>query len=175
MSSPIQGENDNTQAGVMAFGPARLALFLPALAIAVSYGVLMLVLWAGGWTNGSFARLCLLVLLIGVPLLVAHAGLRAITVGVRLEPRGVVLSRGFPARGAIILGWHEIADAGASGRGFFGGHTLQVEDTSGGRTSIHDLARADEAAALIRTRIGGFKGVATLLDGLSAMGRRGSG
>jgi hypothetical protein len=175
MSLPIQGENDNRRASATVFGASRLSLFLPTLVVLVGYGLLLLVLSAAGHAGGPIARICLIVLIVGVPVIAVYAALRAATLGVRLEPHALVLLRGFPARRPVLVPWQDVAEVSVVGRFFARAGTLVVEDVQGTRTAVHDLKSADEAAILIRARIGRFQGVAALLDGLSAIGRRGSG
>ncbi|MBL8584195.1 MAG: hypothetical protein JNL61_18475 [Rhizobiaceae bacterium] len=126
----------------------------------------------GGTGFGAFvsAMALLAVCLTGV-----RALLRLWTVGVTLEPNVVVLGRGFPYRHPVVVAWHMVADVATAGSAAWSGRALTVEDADGHMIMVRDLADADRAAELIRTRMGQFRGVATLLDGLAARGRTGRG
>ena len=83
---------------------SALALFLPGLVVAAGYGAFLLALVLSGKGEGALARVCLLVLVIVVPLLLAHAGLRLSTTQLtlhpaRLEGKPVRSVRGQPCRG----------------------------------------------------------------------------
>lgn len=174
MSPRLQGENDNRRTAATCFGPSRFRLFVPTALVACGYGILYLALRTMDASDGPVAKVSLLILAAGVPLIAAYAFLRALTIAVRLEPHALVLARGFPALHPVALAWHEVADVSVL-ESRFSGSALIVEDTQGTRVMVRDLAGAEQAASLIRARLGRFQGVAALLDGLSEMGRRGSG
>ena len=173
--SPSRGENDNERAVATAFGASVISLFLPPILLFGLTALLAFALFASGHgislIGGGFAGLLMMTLLLSV-----RALLRLQTVSVRFEPGGLMMAPGFPSRGQFGLAWHDIADvhvqAGLAGR-LTGARTLVAQDVRGRTLEVRDLADAEEAATLIRARIGQFQGVAALLGGLTAMGGRG--
>ena len=84
---------------------SAFALFLPGLVVAGGYAGLWLFLSATGRGEGALARVCLLVLVIGVPLILAYAGLRLSTLGLTLRGAHLEVHPGFPARDPVNVAY----------------------------------------------------------------------
>lgn len=85
------------------FRSSRAGLFLPTLIIAVGYGALWLILLWYGRSDGALARLCMFVLLVGMPILVAYCLLRYITTSIRLFEVSAHVHAGFPRRDPVHI------------------------------------------------------------------------
>jgi uncharacterized membrane protein YdbT with pleckstrin-like domain len=72
------------------------SVFLPALLVAILYGVLWLLLDLTGRGSGALARLIFLVLIAAPPLLLAHAFLRFYSTGVAVTRQHILVARGWP-------------------------------------------------------------------------------
>jgi len=153
----IQGENDNQAvASETVFYPSRLALFFPASMVALGYGVLYALMALAGDPDIILARFCLIVLLVAVPCLVTYAGLRVLTIRLRLLKHGLLVQQGFPAFDAVGLAYDNI-DAirvarGLSGR-ISGGGTLVFDLIDGRKIATAGLARPFEVKSAIERQI----------------------
>jgi hypothetical protein len=140
-----------------------LALLLPGLAVAFGYAGLWLYLVQTGREDSNLARISLLVLVIGVPCLLAHAGLRLSTT--RLTVRGAHLEAhpGFPARDPLIVAYPSITGVrlrrGLSGW-LTGAASLIIERDSGAPVVVSGLGEAEAALAEIAARSPALNGVA---------------
>lgn len=85
------------------FRSSRAGLFLPTLIIAIGYGALWLILLWHGLSYGALARLCMFVLLVGLPVLVAYSLLRYITTSIRLYEVSAHVHAGFPRRDPVNI------------------------------------------------------------------------
>ncbi|MBZ0161437.1 MAG: PH domain-containing protein [Notoacmeibacter sp.] len=98
-----QATNDNQSGDAQEpggpFAVSLMSLFLPAAVIAGGYGALLGWLSLNGGGGGAVARLALGVLFVGVPVVVAHAALRAFTTGLKPLPHALQINRGFPRAG----------------------------------------------------------------------------
>jgi hypothetical protein len=93
----MRGDNDNPDVGGGGtFVPSTVAVFLPSAVIVGGYLAAWTGLWIAGRGDGALARLCLLVLSLGGPFLVAHALLRRFTARVEVLPQAVMVHAGFP-------------------------------------------------------------------------------
>jgi len=124
-------------------------LFVPTLVILAGYGLSLVYLWATGRSGSGLFRLFAIVAAIGVPLLAAHAFLRYETVRVRLGKQRILFHPGWPRRDAREIP-SELVSAvrvkrGLAGR-LFGGGTLVIETTTGGRIAVADLRMPDVLA-----------------------------
>lgn len=146
-SRVTQAENDNGDAGLsrddaLLFRPSWIALFLPTAIIAVGYALVFGVFVSFGRGDGALARLCIAVLVLGVPLLLANATLRYFTILVRLSPDTVIVHQGFPRRDAREVAHSHIRAVHVS-QGFVGrltnSGTLMLELVTGQRVAIADL------------------------------------
>ncbi len=145
---------------------AHWSVFLPTIAVTVLYGSAFVWLWGAGEANGALARVCLLVLAVGVPMLFVHAGLRFTTTRLRIGKRAVIMRLGWPRRRLDSVKLREITRVdlrrGIAGRLFDTGTVVLITRT-GVRHSISDIAapqslvaalRAAPAARLLRTQAG---------------------
>lgn len=136
-----------------------LALCLPGLVIAAGYGALWIWLSVNGRGEGALARVCLMVLVIVVPSLLAYAGLRLSTMRLTLRGAHLEAHPGFPARDPVILTY-----AGVTGlslrRGLSGWITgagsLVIERDSGPPVVISGLKNPDAALADLAARSKAF-------------------
>ena len=87
---------------------SALALFLPGLVIAAGYGALWTGLHVIGRGDGALARVCMLVVVIIVPSLLAYAGLRLATTRLTLRGAHLEAHPGFPARDPILVSYTDV-------------------------------------------------------------------
>ncbi|AKH99456.1 hypothetical protein IMCC20628_00732 [Hoeflea sp. IMCC20628] len=127
-----------------------IALFLPGLAVAAGYGGLWLVLYLDGRGAGALARVSLMVLVIGVPLLLAHAGLRLSTTRLTLRGTHLEAHPGFPSRDPVIVAYPAVTRLslrrGLSGW-ITGAGSLVIERENGAPVIIPGLSHPDAALA----------------------------
>ena len=131
---------------------ARWQLFLPTVAIAVLYLIAWLVMLATGRGDGALARIFVIVLAVGVPLIAAHSFLRFQTIRVQMLSDAVRYHPGWPKDLPVDMPLDLVARAevrrGLAGR-LFGGGTLVMVLTTGERVAIADLADPEGAKAEI--------------------------
>ena len=132
---------------------AHWSIFLPALVVALLWGLVYLL--ADNWTPrlSGIASVSLVVEAVIVPLLFLHAWGRAYVLGLRVGGRGLEARAGFPRRGVIEVGAREIAelDFGQSPlQRYFGAGRLDIRTESGARIRLDDLADAKAAAGAVR-------------------------
>ena len=124
-------------------------LFVPTMIILAGYGLSLLYLWATGRSGSGLFRLFAIVAAVGVPLLAAHAFLRYETVRVRLGKQRILFHPGWPRRNAREIPAELVSSVkvkrGLAGR-LFGGGTLVIETTTGGRIAVADLRMPDMLA-----------------------------
>ena len=155
-SPTMDGSNDNhgpvPRQSREALRLSRLSLFLPTLVIAAGYGAVWLWLQASGQGTSALARLCLAVLLVGVPLLAAHAALRLATFSLKVMVHAVHLQQGFPSAGSAEIPWSAIRALEVR-RGFggwlTGAGTLVFHLTTGDRLAARGLRHPQEARAMV--------------------------
>lgn len=145
----MRGDNDNPDVGAGgSFVPSGRAIFLPTILIVAGYAVVLLCLWLLGWGEGALARLCLVALAVGGPLLAAHAVLRRFTIRVDVMPHAVYVHSGFPRSAPDEIPYALIRRLtlarGPIGR-LTGSATLVFEIAGGTRIAVDHLARPDEA------------------------------
>ncbi len=149
----MRGENDNRAiADGLGFGASRRALFAPAAVVALSYAGLFLVLARLGAADSALARLCLVVVGVAVPLMVAHAAMKAVTTRVQVFAHAVLVHPGFPRREPMEIPYAVIRSVGVRrgvGGRATGSGTLVLELGGGGYVTACDLADADDAAEAI--------------------------
>ncbi|SOE13828.1 hypothetical protein SAMN05877838_0952 [Hoeflea halophila] len=133
-----------------AWRASAAALFLPALVVAAGYGALLLALVLADRGNGPLARVCMIVLVIGVPLLLAHAGLRLSTTRLALHASYLEVHPGFPARDPVTIPYASVSRAtvrrGLSGW-ITGAGSLVIERESGLPVIVSGLSSPDTAVA----------------------------
>lgn len=131
---------------------ARWQLFLPTLAIALLYLAGWLIMAGLGRGDGALARIFVLVMAVGVPLLAAHAFLRYQTIRVHVLTNAVRYHPGWPRDLPVDMPMALVAATevrrGLAGR-LFGGGTLVMQLTTGERVAVADLADPDGARAEI--------------------------
>lgn len=131
------------------------ALFLPGLVVALGYAGLWAFLTMSGRGEGALARVSLLILVLGVPLLLAHAGLRLSTT--RLTLRGALLEAhpGFPARDPVTVSYRAITSVtvrrGLSGW-ITGAGSLVIARETGAPVIVAGLAKPDAVLADLSAR-----------------------
>lgn len=150
-SPPVSSETSRR----VAWKASAFALFLPGLVVAAGYAALWAVLHVNGRGEGALARVCLMVLVIGVPILLAYAGLRLSTT--RLTLRGVHLEAhpGFPARDPVIVAYPSVTGVslrrGLSGW-ITGAGSLVIERENGAPVVVSGLSFPDAALADLTAR-----------------------
>ncbi len=160
-SRVIPAENDNGEVdpgreNTLLFQPSWFALFLPTAVIATGYAVALGVLQLLGKGDGAFARLCIVVLALGVPLLLANALLRYFTIHIRFLSDTIIVHPGFPRRNAREIAYPLIRDVrvsqGMSGKLSNSG-TLILELVTGQRVAIGDLAEPHKVESAMELRL----------------------
>lgn len=149
----MRGVNDNPQPGYGGpFLPSALSLFLPSLVILSGYGLALAGLVVAGRGDGALARLCIVVLALGGPFLIAHATLRFFTIRVAVMPRALYMHRGFPSSEAQDIPYRLIdrvaVRRGLAGR-ISGGGALVVTLLGGRQIVVGDLKHPHQARAAI--------------------------
>ncbi|MBC7284578.1 hypothetical protein, partial [Hoeflea sp.] len=148
------GTGDARRPGV--WRASALALFLPGLVVAFGYAGLWLLLHATGRGEGALARVCLLVLVIGVPLILAHAGLRLSTVRLTLRGAHLEAHPGFPARDPAIVAYPAVTGLslkrGLSGW-ITGAGSLVIERGNGPPVVVAGLADPESARSDLSSRL----------------------
>lgn len=85
------------------FRSSVVGLFLPTLFIAVGYGVLWFSLLLSERSDGPLARLCMFVLIVGIPILIAYCLMRYITTSIQLYEVSAQVHAGFPRRDPVDI------------------------------------------------------------------------
>lgn len=141
--------------GTATFAAGR-TIFLPAIIVAVLYGGLWVVMMLQGRGDTALARMLLLVVLLGVPLLFARAWLRYASFGLRLTGSGIEYRQGWPRPPWEQLSFEDLSRIdvvyGPLGR-FAGGVALVLICRDGRRLRLADIADPEEAASQIRRRL----------------------
>ncbi len=155
--SPVKHATNDNQIGIGhnasdLFAVSLVSLFAPALVIAGGYGAVLVWLWASGSGGSALARLALAVMFVGVPLVVAHAALRAFTIQLKPLPHALLLSPGFPWAEAREIPYsviERIAVIRGLGGRIAGSGTLVFHIAGGTRMSVCDLKHPQEAREAI--------------------------
>lgn len=153
------GENDNLAVGSgNEFMPSRAALFLPVIVVAIGYATLLSWLWLSGSFSSGIARLSIVVLAVGVPLLVAYAALRYFTIRIQLLTRSLQINLGFPRNEPLDIPYPLIRDIeirrGLAGRAT-GSGTLVFRLATGQNIAVCDLSDPDRVRDAIERQIDG--------------------
>ncbi len=131
---------------------AHWHIFVPTMIIAVLYSVAWLVLASVGKSDSGLARLFIVVMAIGVPLLAAHAFLRYQTIRLQVSDGHAFCHPGWPKDLPIDVPLAVIRQVkvrrGLSGR-LFGGGTVILDLVTEGNVIVTDLAEPDKAKAII--------------------------
>lgn len=162
-SRVIRAENDNGEVipeggNTSLFRPSWTALVLPTAVIAAGYAVAFAVLQVLGRGDGALARLCIIVLALGVPLLLASAMLRYFTIQVQLLSDTIIVHRGFPRRDEREIAYSLIRAVDVS-KGIAGNltdsGTLTFELVTGQRFAIADLAGPNRIKSALDLQLDG--------------------
>lgn len=133
---------------------AHWHIFVPTMVICGLYLAGWIALYAMGKSGGGLARLFIVVLAIGVPLLFAHAFLRYQTIAIDIFDTHVRYHTGWPKSEPVVVPLTMISTAdytrGMSGR-MFGGGTVVLKLIAGEAIGIADIAAPSEAAMHIMT------------------------
>jgi hypothetical protein len=133
-------------------------VFLPVAVIAVLYGVLWLALLAIGRGDTALARALLLVVVIAVPVLLARAWMRFVSLELRVSPERLAYRDRW-----LRPEWREVALVsvtgvrtvyGPAGRAL-GGGALIISLDDGSRIRLADIADLEEAARRINGSLRG--------------------
>lgn len=150
----MRGENDNPDEGeTLDFRASRLAVFLPTMVIAVGSGMLLALLVLSGRSDTAPAWICLAMLVLGVPLLTAHALLRLLTIRMRLLKHAIQVHRGFPQSRSAEIPYALIRGIRIRQRPAIRSlesGTLVLTLVDGTEIPVPDLFEADEAKRAIR-------------------------
>lgn len=162
LMSNAESSLEHEKAGADKARPRRVAwrasapaLFLPGFVVAAGYAGLWAFLTMGGRGEGALARLSLLILVLGVPLLLAHAGLRLSTTRLTLRGAHLEAHPGFPARDPVIVSYRAITSVavrrGLSGR-ITGAGSLVISRENGAPVIVAGLASPAAVLADISAR-----------------------
>jgi hypothetical protein len=128
---------------------AHWSVFAPTVLVGLIYGGLWVWLTVSGGGNGALARIAMLVLVIGVPILFVHAGLRFVTTRLRVGGTAVILRLGWPRRAPRRLRLRDIAGVAVK-RGVIGRivdtGTIILTRRNGERIVVPDIAGPDRVA-----------------------------
>ena len=131
---------------------AHWHLYIPTIIIAAIYSLIWLVLFVTGNAGTDLARLFVVVMTVGVPLLAAHAFLRYQTIRIQVNEDNVLCHPGWPRDLPSELPAQMIESVevkrGLSGS-LFGGGTVIFKLITGDRMAIADVGDPDEAAATV--------------------------
>lgn len=163
----MRAQNDNADIGGGLFAPSTIALFLPVALIVAGYGVFLAALILAGMGDGAVARLCMVVLALASPFLIAHAALRRITTRLEIFSHAVHLQPGFPKKEQFVVPYALIRSVRVR-RGFggwlTGSGTVALELTNGARIAACDLSAPDRAREAIEARMAAPKTVEPAIE-----------
>ncbi len=138
----ILERREAANSGVPLFA-AHWHIFVPTLAIGLLYSLAWLGLALLGKSDTGLARLFIVVMAVGVPLLAAHAFLRFQTIRLQINEGHVLCHPGWPKELPIDVPLEMIESIrvrrGLSGR-LFGGGTIIIRLVTGNTVAIADLA-----------------------------------
>jgi len=131
---------------------AHWTIYLPSVLVALVWAVIYV--WAAGRDLGGIKSLALAVEVIGVPVLLFFAAVRARILGASVRGDGVLTLRsGFLRPREVSIGLQEIVSVRvrrSALQNLLGGGALDVKTMSGERIVVNDLdAPEDIAAALV--------------------------
>lgn len=153
-------ERSEAKAAGIPFFSAHWHLFVPTIVIAVLYTSAWLILAILGHSDAAIARLFVVVMAVGVPLLAVHAFLRFETIRLQINEGKIQLHTGWPRELPIEVSAEMIREVqvkrGLSGS-VFGGGTLVLDVIPDSRIVVADLGEPDEAAAAIEALVAQHK------------------
>lgn len=125
---------------------AHWHIFMPTVIIAVLYMIGWIALYMMGLSGGGLARLFIIVLAIGVPILFAHAFLRYQTIAIEIFEEHLLYHTGWPKSEPVNLPFGMIKSAratrGLSGR-LFGGGTVVLKLLAGEEIGVADVEKPE--------------------------------
>ena len=152
----MRAQNDNAEIGGGPFAPSTTALFLPAALIVAGYGTFLTALILLGMGDSAIARLCMVVLALAAPFLIAYAVLRRVTTRLDIFSHAVHLQPGFPKNEQYVVPYALIRSVRVR-RGLGGwlsrSGTVSIELTNGAPIAACDLAEPERARDAILSRL----------------------
>lgn len=137
---------------------AHYHIFVPTIAIALMYSFAWLFLAATGKSDTALARLFIIVMAVGVPILAAHAFLRFQTIRLQVNDGHVYCHPGWPKELPIDVPLSVVKSVdvrrGISGR-LFGGGTVIINLVTEGNVVVADIAEPENAKEAIEAAIQG--------------------
>ena len=132
---------------------AHWHIFMPTIIIAVLYLIGWAVLYFMGLSGGGLARLFIVVLAVGVPILFAHAFLRYQTISIEIFDHHLLYHTGWPKSEPVSLPYDMITGVrftrGLSGR-LFGGGTVVLKLIAGEAIGVADVSAPIDAVKQIK-------------------------
>ena len=126
---------------------AHWRIFIPTIIICILYFICWLTLFFMGKSDSALARLFIVVLALGVPLLLAHAFLRYQTISIDIFKSHIHYQPGWPRSKPVILPYEQLEkfeiSKGFSGR-IFGGGTVIIKLARGQTVAIGDMEKPDK-------------------------------
>lgn len=135
---------------------AHWSLFLPALLVALLYGVSYLLLFVAGKGDGDLARLVLVVFAVAPPLLLVGAFLRYYSTGLAVTASHVLVARGWPWRTGEEVALTEVSEVSTSAGWMqrrFGAGQVRLVLRGGRSMTVSDLRDPEAIAAAINGRL----------------------
>lgn len=135
---------------------AHWSLFLPAIMVAIIYGVAWLLLDLSGYGEGALGRLIFLVLMAAPPLLWGHAFLRFYSTGAAVTQDHVLVARGWPHHEAVRIALSEIESATMRESWLarrLGAGSIHLRLWDGSDIDVYDLRRPVRVVEIIREHI----------------------
>jgi|GEM_PF-4495414 len=127
---------------------AHWQIFVPTFVICLLYVVGWVTLFYLGQSGDSLARLLIVVLAVGVPILFAYAFLRYQTISLELFDNNLRYHKGWPQADPVVISYTQVKKVifskGFFGR-LFGGGTVMLQMDKGVVIRIADVSRPDEA------------------------------
>ena len=127
---------------------AHWQIFAPTFIIFILYVAGWIILYLLGGSGDRLARLFIVVLAVGVPILFAYAFLRYQTVSIEIFDKYLRYHKGWPKADPAVISYTSIKKAdltqGLSGR-MFGGGTVTLQLETGAVIGIADVKKSNEA------------------------------
>ena len=150
-SGLILEKNEAQHQGVPLFS-AHWHIFAPTMIILVAYSISWLMLSLAGKSDSNLARLFIVVMSVGVPLLAAHAFLRYQTIRLQVNKDCLFCHPGWPKdlpiEVPITMVEKVVVKRGLSGR-LFGGGTIVLNLKAENKVVIADLSDPEAAKEAI--------------------------
>ncbi len=157
LSDEIAGTTQTGEREALHSYRAHWHIFVPTVVISVLYLVGWVILYFMELSGGNLARLFIVVLAVGVPLLFANAFLRYQTIAIELFESHLKYHTGWPKAEPVVLPYAIVDNVrysrGLSGR-LFGGGTVIVQLLAGEAIGIADVEKPEDAAEKIVQMMG---------------------